>query len=70
VLALGACGHCGDTVLDSFFKGGVLAGVDAMSQKFNSHWRLLASVKTGEMLRMKDSYVDLSAWQALSILVG
>jgi hypothetical protein len=38
--------------------------------KFNNHWRLHASVKTSEMLWMKDSYVDLSAWQALSILAG
>jgi len=51
--------------LDGFFKGGVLAGVNADVVKFNN-----ASVKTGEMLWIKDSYVDLSAWQAISILVG
>jgi hypothetical protein len=53
--ALGARGHGGYTALDGFFKGGVLAGMNADLGKFKNHWRPRASVKTGEMLWMKDS---------------
>jgi hypothetical protein len=48
--ALGARDHRGDTALAGFFKGGVLAGMNADVGKFKNHGGLRAPVKTDELL--------------------